>query len=99
MVAYDTKHTTLHLFNFPPGVSSGIQINYYRNAVIGDTVTIETQCVMQGRNLYYANIFIRNKATGKILQQGSHSKFIGGDFAKVLPDFDNLEWKMPKKKE
>jgi len=73
-----------------PGVTAGLQINYYRAPRLGDTIVIDTQTVITGQNMYHANVYIKDKATGKMLQHGCHIKFVGAKLADVKVDSKNF---------
>jgi len=60
----------------PPGVSVEIQTRYLQAAKVGETILIETETQKSGRNLLFQNVLIKNKATGKLLVHGTHTKYI-----------------------
>ncbi|XP_043921685.1 acyl-coenzyme A thioesterase 13 [Protopterus annectens] len=60
-----------------PGVSVDMNITYLSSAKIGDEILITAQILKQGRTLAFATVDITNKATGKLLAQGRHTKHLG----------------------
>lgn len=46
-------------------------------AKIGEDVLITAQVLKQGRSLAFATVDLTNKATGKIIAQGRHTKHLG----------------------
>ncbi|NXU91777.1 ACO13 thioesterase, partial [Xiphorhynchus elegans] len=59
-----------------PGVSVDMNITYTSAAKIGEEVLITAQILKQGRNLAFATVDLTNKATGKLIAQGRHTKFL-----------------------
>ncbi|NWJ07010.1 ACO13 thioesterase, partial [Crypturellus undulatus] len=59
-----------------PGVSVDMNITYTTAAKIGDEVLITAQILKQGRNLAFASVDLTNKATGKLIAQGRHTKYL-----------------------
>ncbi|XP_029918985.1 acyl-coenzyme A thioesterase 13 [Myripristis murdjan] len=60
-----------------PGVSVDMNITYMNAAKIGEDVLITAQVLKQGRTLAFATVDLTNKATGKLLAQGRHTKHLG----------------------
>lgn len=60
-----------------PGVSVDMNITYMNAAKIGEDVLITAQVLKQGRSLAFATVDLTNKATGKIIAQGRHTKHLG----------------------
>ncbi|XP_042724755.1 acyl-coenzyme A thioesterase 13 [Lagopus leucura] len=60
-----------------PGVSVDINITYTSAAKIGEEVLITAQILKQGRNLAFASVDLTSKATGKLIAQGRHTKYMG----------------------
>ncbi|XP_015270216.1 PREDICTED: acyl-coenzyme A thioesterase 13 [Gekko japonicus] len=60
-----------------PGVSVDMNISYMSAAKIGDEILITAEVLKQGRSLAFANVDLTSKATGKLIAQGRHTKFLG----------------------
>ncbi|XP_062266378.1 acyl-coenzyme A thioesterase 13 [Platichthys flesus] len=60
-----------------PGVSVDMNITYMNGAKIGEDVVITAQVLKQGRTLAFATVDLINKATGKPIAQGRHTKHLG----------------------
>lgn len=60
-----------------PGVSVDMNITYTNAAKIGDSVLITAQILKQGKSLAFATVDVTDKATGKLIAQGRHTKHIG----------------------
>ncbi|XP_033010601.1 acyl-coenzyme A thioesterase 13 [Lacerta agilis] len=60
-----------------PGVSVDMNITYMSAAKIGDEIQITAEILKQGRKLAFANVDLINKATGKLIAQGRHTKYLG----------------------
>ncbi|XP_078544077.1 acyl-coenzyme A thioesterase 13 [Lissotriton helveticus] len=60
-----------------PGVSVDMNITYMNAAKIGDSVLITAQILKQGRSIAFATVDVTDKATGKLIAQGRHTKHIG----------------------
>ncbi|XP_034982309.1 acyl-coenzyme A thioesterase 13 [Zootoca vivipara] len=67
----------LHTERAHPGVSVDMNITYMSAANIGDEIQITAEILKQGRTLAFANVDLRNKATGKLIAQGRHTKYLG----------------------
>ncbi|MBN3295348.1 ACO13 thioesterase, partial [Amia calva] len=67
----------LHTERQAPGVSVDMNITYMNAAKLGDDVLITAQVLKQGRTLAFATVDITNKATGKLIAQGRHTKHLG----------------------
>jgi len=53
-------------------------INRYMNAAkIGEDILITAQVLKQGRTLAFATVDLTNKANGKLIAQGRHTKHLG----------------------
>ncbi|XP_025971453.1 acyl-coenzyme A thioesterase 13 isoform X2 [Dromaius novaehollandiae] len=57
-----------------PGVSVDMNITYTAAAKIGEEVLITAQILKQGKNIAFASVDLTNKATGKLIAQGRHTK-------------------------
>lgn len=44
---------------------------------MGEEILITAQILKQGRNLAFATVDLTNKATGKLIAQGRHTKYLG----------------------
>ncbi|XP_053874297.1 acyl-coenzyme A thioesterase 13 isoform X1 [Malaclemys terrapin pileata] len=60
-----------------PGVSVDMNITYMSAAKIGEEILITAQILKQGRRLAFASVDVTNKATGKFVAQGRHTKYLG----------------------
>ncbi|XP_069880557.1 acyl-coenzyme A thioesterase 13 [Dipodomys merriami] len=60
-----------------PGVSVDMNITYMSSAKIGEEVVITAHILKQGRTLAFASVDLTNKATGKLIAQGRHTKHLG----------------------
>ncbi|XP_028941058.1 acyl-coenzyme A thioesterase 13 [Antrostomus carolinensis] len=60
-----------------PGVSVDMNITYTSAAKIGEEILITAQILKQGRNLAFASVDLTNKASGKLIAQGRHTKYLG----------------------
>ncbi|NXS85405.1 ACO13 thioesterase, partial [Erpornis zantholeuca] len=60
-----------------PGVSVDMNITYTSAAKIGEEILITAQILKQGKTLAFATVDLTNKATGKLIAQGRHTKFLG----------------------
>nr|XP_004670044.1 acyl-coenzyme A thioesterase 13 [Jaculus jaculus] len=60
-----------------PGVSVDMNITYLSPAKIGEEVVITAHVLKQGRTLAFASVDLTNKATGKLIAQGRHTKHLG----------------------
>lgn len=61
-----------------PGVSVDMNITYMNAAKVGEDVLITAQVLKQGRTLAFATVDLTNKANGKMIAQGRHTKHLGG---------------------
>ncbi|XP_004693379.1 PREDICTED: acyl-coenzyme A thioesterase 13 [Condylura cristata] len=59
-----------------PGVSVDMNITYMSPANIGEVVVITAQVLKQGKRLGFASVDLTNKATGKLVAQGRHTKHL-----------------------
>uniref|UniRef100_G3NLE3 Acyl-coenzyme A thioesterase 13 n=1 Tax=Gasterosteus aculeatus TaxID=69293 RepID=G3NLE3_GASAC len=59
-----------------PGVSVDMNITYVNAAKMGEDVLITAQVLKQGRTLAFATVDLTNKATGKLIAQGRHTKHL-----------------------
>lgn len=50
---------------------------YMNAAKMGEDVLITAQVLKQGRTLVFATVDLTNKATGKLIAQGRHTKHLG----------------------
>lgn len=60
-----------------PGVSVDMNITYMNAAKIGEDILITAQVLKAGRTLAFATVDLTNKATGKLIAQGRHTKHLG----------------------
>ncbi|KAK9957427.1 hypothetical protein ABG768_011674 [Culter alburnus] len=60
-----------------PGVSVDMNITYMNAAKIGEDILITAQVLKQGRTLAFATVDLTNKANGKLIAQGRHTKHLG----------------------
>ncbi|XP_037008897.1 acyl-coenzyme A thioesterase 13 [Artibeus jamaicensis] len=60
-----------------PGVSVDMNITYMSPAKAGEVVVITAHVLKQGRTLAFASVDLTNKATGKLVAQGRHTKHLG----------------------
>ncbi|XP_054420774.1 acyl-coenzyme A thioesterase 13 [Pteronotus mesoamericanus] len=60
-----------------PGVSVDMNITYMSPAKAGEDVVITAHVLKQGRTLAFATVDLTNKATGKLVAQGRHTKHLG----------------------
>ncbi|XP_057556144.1 acyl-coenzyme A thioesterase 13 [Hippopotamus amphibius kiboko] len=60
-----------------PGVSVDMNITYMSPANIGDDIVITAHVLKQGKTLAFASVDLMNKATGKLVAQGRHTKHLG----------------------
>uniref|UniRef100_A0A8C5MVE1 Acyl-coenzyme A thioesterase 13 n=1 Tax=Leptobrachium leishanense TaxID=445787 RepID=A0A8C5MVE1_9ANUR len=67
----------IHTVRGAPGVSVDMNITYMNAAKIGDSVLITAQVLKEGRSLAFATVDLTEKATGKIIAQGRHTKHLG----------------------
>jgi len=58
-------------------VHSVLHWRYTSAAKIGEEILITAQILKQGRNIAFATVDLTNKATGKLVAQGRHTKFLG----------------------
>ncbi|XP_058141300.1 acyl-coenzyme A thioesterase 13 [Dasypus novemcinctus] len=60
-----------------PGVSVDMNITYMSPAKIGEDIVITAHVLKQGKTLAFASVDLTNKATGKLIAQGRHTKHLG----------------------
>uniref|UniRef100_H0WBH9 Acyl-coenzyme A thioesterase 13 n=2 Tax=Cavia porcellus TaxID=10141 RepID=H0WBH9_CAVPO len=60
-----------------PGVSVDMNITYMSPAKIGEEIVITANILKQGKTLAFASVDVTNKATGKLIAQGRHTKHLG----------------------
>ncbi|XP_006977191.1 acyl-coenzyme A thioesterase 13 [Peromyscus maniculatus bairdii] len=60
-----------------PGVSVDMNITYMSPAKIGEEIVITAHILKQGKTLAFASVDLTNKATGKLIAQGRHTKHLG----------------------
>lgn len=58
--------------SFPSGVD-----RYMNAAKVGEDILITAQVLKQGRTLGFATVDLKNKANGKLIAQGRHTKHLG----------------------
>lgn len=61
------------------GVSLSINVNYLSKAPLGGSVLVEARLVKSGRTIATIDVQIKDKATGALVAQGTHVKFIAQD--------------------
>ncbi|XP_015996382.2 acyl-coenzyme A thioesterase 13 [Rousettus aegyptiacus] len=59
------------------GVSVDMNITYTSPAKLGEEIMITAHVLKQGRKLGFAYVDLTNKATGKLIAQGRHTKYLG----------------------
>ncbi|XP_063155057.1 acyl-coenzyme A thioesterase 13 isoform X2 [Candoia aspera] len=67
----------LHTERGAPGVSVDMNISYMSSAKIGEEILITAEVLKQGKTLGFANVNLTNKATGRLIAQGRHTKYLG----------------------
>lgn len=60
-----------------PGVSVDMNITYMNAAKVGEDIVITAQVLKQGRTLAFTTVDLINKANGKLIAQGRHTKHLG----------------------
>ncbi|XP_049621022.1 acyl-coenzyme A thioesterase 13 [Suncus etruscus] len=60
-----------------PGVSTDMNITYMSPAKLGDDIVITAYILKQGKTLAFASVDLTNKANGKMIAQGRHTKHVG----------------------
>nr|XP_019572392.1 PREDICTED: acyl-coenzyme A thioesterase 13 [Rhinolophus sinicus] len=60
-----------------PGVSVDMNITYMSPAKLGEDIVITAHILKQGKTLAFASVDLTNKATGKLVAQGRHTKHLG----------------------
>ncbi|XP_017360728.1 acyl-coenzyme A thioesterase 13 [Cebus imitator] len=60
-----------------PGVSVDMNITYMSPAKLGEVVVITAHVLRQGKTLAFTSVDLTNKATGKLIAQGRHTKHLG----------------------
>uniref|UniRef100_A0A8B9LKJ7 Acyl-coenzyme A thioesterase 13 n=1 Tax=Astyanax mexicanus TaxID=7994 RepID=A0A8B9LKJ7_ASTMX len=60
-----------------PGVSVDMNITYMTAAKVGEDVVITAQVLKEGRTLAFTTVDLINKANGKLIAQGRHTKHLG----------------------
>ncbi|XP_003416523.1 acyl-coenzyme A thioesterase 13 [Loxodonta africana] len=60
-----------------PGVSVDLNISYMSPAKMGEDILITAYVLKQGKTLAFASVDLTNKATGKLIAQGRHTKHVG----------------------
>lgn len=75
----DVISTTAFLYTErgAPGVSVDMNITYMNAAKVGEDILITAQVLKQGRTLGFATVDLKNKANGKLIAQGRHTKHLG----------------------
>merc|ERR1719383_1359391 len=53
-----------------------IQTRFLRPALVGSVILIETETQKTAENLYFANVDIKDKVSGALLLQGTHTKYM-----------------------
>ncbi|XP_062952969.1 acyl-coenzyme A thioesterase 13 [Cynocephalus volans] len=59
------------------GVSVDMNITYMSPAKLGEDIVITAHILKQGKTLAFASVDLTNKATGKLIAQGRHTKHLG----------------------
>ncbi|KAH7285576.1 hypothetical protein KP509_33G034700 [Ceratopteris richardii] len=65
------------------GVSVDINVTFMAAAELGEEIEIESKALRVGKSLAFVTVDIRKKATGKLVAQGRHTKFIGPSAPKI----------------
>ncbi|XP_068603152.1 acyl-coenzyme A thioesterase 13 [Brachionichthys hirsutus] len=60
-----------------PGVSVDMNITYMNAGKLGKDILITAEVLKQGRTLAFATVDITDKATGRLIAQGRHTKHLG----------------------
>uniref|UniRef100_A0A2I3HBK3 Acyl-coenzyme A thioesterase 13 n=1 Tax=Nomascus leucogenys TaxID=61853 RepID=A0A2I3HBK3_NOMLE len=60
-----------------PGVSVDMNITYMSPAKLGEDIVITAHVLKQGKTLAFTSVDLTNKATGKLIAQGRHTKHLG----------------------
>lgn len=60
-----------------PGVSIDMNITYISPAKMGEDILITAHVLKEGRSISFASVDLTNKATGKLIAQGRHTKHMG----------------------
>ncbi|XP_006009249.1 acyl-coenzyme A thioesterase 13 [Latimeria chalumnae] len=60
-----------------PGVSVDMNVSYLSAAKLGEKILITAEVLKQGRSLAFTTVDVTNKATGKLIAQGKHTKHLG----------------------
>ncbi|XP_068189288.1 acyl-coenzyme A thioesterase 13 [Antennarius striatus] len=60
-----------------PGVSVDMNITYMTAGKMGKDILITAEVLKGGRTLAFATVDITDKATGKLIAQGRHTKHLG----------------------
>ncbi|TEA21878.1 hypothetical protein DBR06_SOUSAS20010064, partial [Sousa chinensis] len=60
-----------------PGVSVDMNITYMSPAKMGEDIVITAHVLKQGKTLAFVSVDLMNKATGKLIAQGRHTKHLG----------------------
>ncbi|XP_006034487.2 acyl-coenzyme A thioesterase 13-like isoform X2 [Alligator sinensis] len=60
-----------------PGVSVDMNITYISAPKMGEEILITSQVMKQGRRIAFTTTDLTKKATGKIVAQGRHTKYLG----------------------
>ncbi|MCO5567600.1 hypothetical protein L7F22_021294 [Adiantum nelumboides] len=66
------------------GVSVEINVTFMAAAPLGEEIEIESKALRVGKNLAFVAVDIRLKATGKLVAQGRHTKFLGSTAPNVV---------------
>ncbi|XDB63227.1 PREDICTED: acyl-coenzyme A thioesterase 13 isoform X1 [Capra hircus] len=59
------------------GVSIDMNITYISPAKMGEDILITAHVLKEGRSISFASVDLTNKATGKLIAQGRHTKHMG----------------------
>ncbi|XP_040105870.1 acyl-coenzyme A thioesterase 13 [Oryx dammah] len=59
------------------GVSIDMNITYISPAKVGEDILITAHVLKEGRSVSFASVDLTNKATGKLIAQGRHTKHVG----------------------
>ncbi|XP_008992136.1 acyl-coenzyme A thioesterase 13 [Callithrix jacchus] len=60
-----------------PGVSVDLNVTFMSPAKLGEDVVITAHVLKQGKTLAFTSVDLTNKATGKLIAQGRHTKHLG----------------------
>ena len=65
------------------GMSVNMNISYMSAAKVGETIIIDSETTKFGKTLAFLNVTIREKLSGRLIAQGSHTKYVGNAVPKL----------------